>query len=29
MVAAEVEVDTGGSSKFSSGANYTLTDATG
>jgi len=29
VVAAEVEVDTGGSSKFSSGANYTLTDANG
>ena len=29
VVAAEVEVDTGGSSKFSSGANYTLTDADG
>ncbi len=29
VIAAEVEVDTGGSSKFSSGANYTLTDADG
>ena len=29
VVAAEVEIDTGGSSKFSSGANYTLTDANG
>ena len=29
VIAAEVEVDTGGSSKFSSGANYTLTDANG
>ena len=29
VVAAEVEVDTGGSSKFSSGANYTLTDVNG
>jgi hypothetical protein len=29
VVATEVEVDTGGDSKFSSGANYTLTDANG